>query len=273
MLRVFLTVSIALGLSGCTSLLYYPTQGQYFDPEKIPLEYKDLFIKGKDGAKIHAWYFPAKGPSKGTFLFFHGNAENLTSHFVGLYWLPSQGYSYLIFDYPGYNLSDGSPTPLSTVDAGKSVLRWIGENKESGPLYVYGQSLGGNIALRVIQEMKGEVPVKAVIVDGSFLSYRDVGRSILAKHWLTWAIQPLSYVVLSDKYAPDFDQEGLQAPLLVIHGEKDPVVPVDQGKKIFFSAREPKQIWLLPDGGHGDSFFIEGGGYRQKLLDYLAHLN
>jgi len=273
MIRLIVYFSFLVGLGACSSLLYYPTQGQYFNPKKIPLQYDDIFITGKDGRKIHAWYFHSPTKSKGTFLFFHGNGENLTSHFIGLHWLPSEGYSYLIFDYPGYDKSEGEPTPESTVEAGKEVLRWLVKNKEEGPLYIYGQSLGGNIALRVALEMKGEVPLKAVIVDGTFASYQEVGRSILAKHWLTWLIQPLSYVVLSDKYAPKPLADLSPIPLLVIHGVQDPVIPVEQGEKLYAQAPEPKNLWLLPYGTHGDSFFTEDGIYRQKLLDYLHGLN
>lgn len=261
-----------LGLSACSSLLYFPSQGQYYNPAKIPLAYDDVFITNKEGQKIHAWYFHSQGPSKGTFLFFHGNAENLTSHFIGLYWLPAQGYSYLIFDYPGYDKSDGSPTPESTVTAGKEVLRWLAQHKGDDPLYIYGQSLGGNIALRVTLDMKNEIPIKAVIIDGSFLSYKRAGRAVLAKNWITWIMQPLTYLVLSDKYAPRKIEDLPPIPLLVIHGENDPVVPVSQGKDLYARAKEPKQLWLLPKGSHGDSFFTEDGAYRQKLLDYLNSL-
>lgn len=273
MFRITLYLFFTLGLGACSTLLYYPTQGQYFNPAKIPLKYDDIFITNKDGHKIHAWYFPSQGVSKGTFLFFHGNGENLSSHFLGLYWLPAHGYSYLIFDYPGYDQSEGVPTPENTVETGKEVLRWLVQHKEPGPLYIYGQSLGGNVALRVVLEMKHEIPIKAVIVDGSFASYQDVGRAMMAKNWFTWLLQPLSYLVLSDKYAPNSLDELPPIPLLVIHGEKDPVVPVDQGKKLYAKAKEPKQLWLLPKGHHADSFFTEEGLYRQKLLDYLDSLN
>lgn len=272
MLRVFLAICMSILLGGCSSLLYYPTQGQHFDPGRIPLKYEDIFITGKDGKKIHAWYFPAVGPNKGTFLYFHGNGENLTSHFIGLFWLPAKGYSYMIFDYPGYDKSEGEATPESTVEAGKAALRWLTKNKNTGPLFIYGQSLGGNIALRVALDMKQEVPIKAVIVDGTFASYQGVGRAVLAKNWLTWLLQPLPYLVLSDKYAPNNLQDLPPIPLLVIHGELDPVIPVNEGKKLFAKASEPKQLWLLPEGHHGDSFFTEKARYREKLMEYLDSL-
>ncbi|MGZ3746319.1 MAG: alpha/beta hydrolase [Pseudobdellovibrionaceae bacterium] len=272
MMRLILYSGFIFGLGACSSLLYFPSQGQYYDPAKIPLQYEDLFITNSKGQKIHAWYFHSQGVSKGTFLFFHGNAENLTSHFISLSWLPAHGYSYLIFDYPGYDKSEGIPSPESTVDTGKDVLRWLAKNKEPGPLYIYGQSLGGNIALRVCLEMKNEIPLKAIIIDGSFASYKGVGRAVLAKSPLTWILQPLSYLVLSDRYAPQDIGQLSPIPLLVIHGEKDPVIPVSEGKKLYAKAKEPKRLWLLPKAYHGDSFFTEDGLYRQKLLDYLESL-
>jgi fermentation-respiration switch protein FrsA (DUF1100 family) len=272
MIRLIILFCLWGSLSACSSLLYYPSLGQYYDPAKIRLTYEDVFIPLKNGEKIHAWYFHSQGPSKGSFLFFHGNGENLTSHFIGLHWLPPLGYSYLIFDYPGYNKSDGKPTPQSTVEAGKEALRWFAQNKGQDPLYIYGQSLGGNIAMRVSLEMKDEIPFKAVIVDGSFLSYKQVAKAVLAKNWLTWLLQPFAYIALSDKFAPTKIKELSPVPLLILHGEKDSVVPVSQSKALFAEASEPKQLWLLPEGRHGDSFFTENKIYRQKLLEYLNGL-
>ncbi len=269
MLKIFFAGSLLTLITACSSFFYYPTRGQYYDPAKIPLKYEQIFIQPSNGKKIHAWYFPAEGVIKGTILFFHGNAENLSSHFVSLYWLPAFGYSYMIFDYPGYGESAGSPTPESTVESGKEVLKWLALQHKESPLFIYGQSLGGNIALRVALEMKDQIPLKAVIVDGSFASYKAVARSILAKHWLTWILQPLTYLVLSDKYAPDDVAKLSPIPLLVIHGEKDPVIPVEQGKKLFEKASEPKSLWILPFGFHGDAFFTENKIYRQKFLDFL----
>lgn len=272
MLRIFLYLCLTVLVGGCSSLLYYPTQGQHFNPARIPLKYEDVYVTNKFGQKIHAWYFRSVGPNKGTFLFFHGNGENLTSHFIAFYWLPAMGYSYLIFDYPGYDKSEGQPTPENTVETGKDVLRWLNQNKGDGPLYIYGQSLGGNIALRVALDMKNEVPFKAVIVDGTFASYQNIGRAVLAKQWFTWPLQFLPYLVLSDKYAPNKLNELPPIPLLVIHGELDPVIPVEEGKKLFAKASEPKQLWLLPEGHHGDSFFTEKGAYRKKLIEYIESL-
>jgi hypothetical protein len=272
MIRFVVYINFLLGLSACSSLLYFPSQGQYYNPAKIPLDYEDIYITNRYGQRIHAWYFHSHKPSNGTFIFFHGNAQNLTSHFIGLYWLPALGYNYLIFDYPGYGKSEGIPTPESTVETGKDVLRWLSLHKDPGPLYIYGQSLGGNIALRVALETKNEIPVKAIVIDGSFFSYRSVARAVLAKNWFTWPFQPLGYLLLSDKFAPENLADLSPIPLLVIHGQKDPVIPVAQGIQLFSEAKEPKELWLLPEGYHGDSFFTEDGAYRQKLLDYLAVL-
>ncbi|MEN9724357.1 MAG: hypothetical protein RJB38_2343, partial [Pseudomonadota bacterium] len=58
-------------------------------------------------------------------------------------------------------------------------------------------------------------------------------------------------------------------PLLVIHGEKDPVIPVQFGRRIFELAKEPKELWLIPNGQHLDTMFREKGKYRDRLVDWL----
>lgn len=257
-------------LSGCSSLFYYPTRKTYHDPSKAGLVNEDVEFVSESGDKIHAWWFGATGKeSKGTVVFFHGNAENLTSHFANLMWLPAEGYNYFIFDYPGYGRSSGHPTPMGALNSGIAAIRWVVKNKDQRPLIVYGHSLGGNIALRSVLDLKDSVPFRAVIIDSSFPSYRKIAARKLSSFWLTWPFQPLVYAFLSDRYAPDRIDALSPTPLLVIHGQKDIQVEPEFGEMIFKAAKEPKQIWRIPDGSHGSTFWRHERVYRKKLLRYL----
>ncbi|WP_413558167.1 alpha/beta hydrolase [Bdellovibrio sp. HCB209] len=269
-LKFLSLAALVVLISGCQSAFYYPSPIQFYSPDRIGLKYEDVKFKTSAGDEIHAWYFatPQK-ESKGTVLFFHGNAQNLTSHFMMFYWLPKEGYNYMIFDYPGYGQSSGKPSPKSTLESGVAAAKWLRENKDTRPLIIYGQSLGGIIAMRTVKEIKDQQPIRNLIVDSSFSSYRKIGRRVLARSWVTWILQPLTYVALSDSYSPEPLSDFSPIPMLFIHGTDDPVIPFASSEDMFAAAREPKQFWTVPGGHHGDLFEVNNRELRQKFLNYL----
>ncbi len=262
-------IGLSLLLSSCSSLMYYPKSQQFVDPARFNLKPEDVYFKNKEGQTLHGWWFQSSTKvAKGTWVYFHGNAENLTSHFLALSWLPAEGYNYFIFDYPGYGKSEGKPDPYHNVISGNAALEWVNRNKDPNPLIVYGQSMGSIIAMRTAIEMKNKIPIQIVIADGSFSSFQRIARKKLAQHWLTWIAQPFVYVLLSDRWAPDVEELS-PTPLLVLHGENDFVIELEHGKRVYQDAREPKAYLSLPEGGHGNLFWVAGKGFRKTVLDQI----
>ncbi|MES2767613.1 MAG: alpha/beta fold hydrolase [Bdellovibrionota bacterium] len=257
---------------GCSSLLYYPTKVVHYEPAQLGLVPIENEMEVDLGVKIHGWYLKSKAKNpKGVLVFFHGNAQNLTSHYISLSWILKEGYDYYIWDYRSYGKSSGEPSPQNTVSDGKEIIKYIYNKNPKLPLYVFAQSLGGIIAMRAVIDLKGEIPIKAMIVDSTAQSYQSVGRDILSKHWLTWIFQPLSYVLISDKYAPE-DRVGeiSPIPLLVIHGTKDQVISYKFGEEIFKDAKDPKEFISIENGTHIDSFWGKGAEIaRKKFLDFV----
>lgn len=258
--------------TGCSSFLYYPTREEHVDRTKMPIKPEDLTITSADGTKLHAWRFKSqlKKPSPCVILHFHGNAQNISTHFFSFYTAPSQGYDYVIFDYRGYGSSEGRPSPRGTVEDGHAALRFVRDNYPDRPIVVVGQSLGGAVGLRSVIDMKNEVPVKLVVVDSTFASYRSAARKVLSNHWLTWLFQPIGWLAMSDEYAPKGRVKELSPiPLVVIHGDQDRGVHFDLGRTLYEEAAEPKEFWHVPGGGHIDFMFREKGKYAEKFYDKL----
>lgn len=270
MIRIVSIFLASVFCVGCASFFYYPTHQTYFDPEKyFGLKPQDIFLNLDPETTLHAWYFQTESKKpKGTFIQFHGNAENLTSHYAMLAWVIRAEYNLLIFDYPGYGKSTGKPSPKTTVRAGVAFLDWTQKNSPM-PHIVYGNSLGGIIALRSIEEMKNSFKPEAIIIDASFDSYTSIARRKLASWWLTWPLQWLSYLVLSDRWAPKDIKALSPTPILFIHGKKDRVIPYDFSERMFNKAGDPKALWLIEEGLHGNTFSVSGGLYQKHLLDYL----
>lgn len=266
-------IAVTAFLPGCSSLMYYPKKENIYDPRKVNLIPEEIFFRNQENQKLHGWWFESKQqPAKGTWVYFHGNAENISTHFLALSWLPEAGYNYFIFDYPGYGQSEGQPDPYHNVISGSAALQWVHQHKDPRPLIVYGQSMGGIIAMRTAIEEKGKIPMKAVIADGTFSSFQRIARKKIASSWITWLFQPFAYLTLSDRWAPEVEKIS-PVPLIVLHGEQDRVIEIEYGEKVFRDAQEPKAFIRVPEAGHGNVFWVAERKYRKLLIDQLEKIS
>ncbi|TGK13126.1 alpha/beta hydrolase [Leptospira fletcheri] len=262
---------------GCTSLYYHPTKLEYFTPDKFGFKAESSFLNAKDGVKLHLWKIHSQNSDapkspRGIILQFHGNGENMSTHFISLVWLVNYGYELYTYDYRGYGASGGKPDPESLYEDSLLVLEQVHSYARSidRKLIVYGQSLGGAVALRAVPDMKTKDHLSLVVADGTFSSYRDVavqtGNKIL--------FPPMGYLLgpfFSDTMSPkNFISKISPIPLLVVHGTEDPVVPFSNGKEVFRLAAEPKLFWEIRGGGHVDWMQLgrsEGAKNFVKLLN------
>ena len=267
----FLLVVPLLVLSSCGGLFYHPDNHVYVDIKKLDIQPQQIELKTTDGKKFYGWYFKASDKPKGKILFFHGNAQNRTSHFFSLNWILKNNYDYFIFDYPGYGESEGSPDQFSTTDSGTKALEWLNKQGPETPLIIYGQSLGGNIALYTATKNKALAKPCLIAVDSTFKSYRKVAQRVLARHWLTWPVQGLSYLLVSDSYsAEDHIGEISPIPFLIFHSPGDPVVDFESGHEIFEAAGEPKKFYTVPGAGHTLAFNgVDREEFRKGFLEAL----
>lgn len=258
-------------LSGCSGLLYYPTRGLHYDPARFGLKPEEVFFSSANGAKLFGWHFKsqAKAKSKATVVLFHGNGENLSSHYLHLTWILKYPFDLFVFDYQGYGRSEGSPSPEKTVQDGIAALEWVQKN-HPGPIVVVGQSLGGAVAMRSVIETKDRLPIRFLAVDSTFPSYRSMGRQVLSRSWITWPFQWLGWLVMSDAWAPEGRiGEISPIPMLVIHGKQDQVVEFKMGERVFAEAKDPKEFWEIRSGGHTDVFTIQPDSYKEKFVERI----
>jgi fermentation-respiration switch protein FrsA (DUF1100 family) len=273
-IRTNLLFIVVILASSCSSFLYYPSKKVFVDPKKMKMKPMDVYLQvGQE--KVHGWYFKVKKPTA-LVVFFHGNAQNISSHFLALAWLPKLNVDYFIFDYPGYGKSSGIPTPSNTVESGIAAINWgLKKAQERGvPLTVYAQSLGGAVAMRSLAEMQKIDCMRDLVVDSTFLSYKKTGSDIFSKAILTWPFQWLPYLVLSDKYAPKGHLHKLEKyNLTVIHGKKDQIIRYHLGEDVFKSFKGKKQLWAIPNGRHTDSFWRKDQTYGKRFYKLITDSN
>ncbi len=257
--------------AGCSSPFFYPDRHFYSDPAELNPNYQSLYLPTQDGGRIHAWWLPAQtAQDKGTLLFFHGNAQNLTSHVINLAWINKAGYNLMVFDYRGYGQSVGDPNLANALMDARAAYDWVLE--QNGPLFVIGQSLGGVLATAFIAEnpeVKNQI--KGLIIDAAFTGFQDIAREKLGAFWLTWPLQyPLSWLVVAAPDPVDALPKMSDLPKLLIHSTRDVVIPFAHGDKLFAVAAPPKQR-LVTDTEHTYTFTAQK--YRGVLLSFLNQDN
>jgi len=284
-MRHCLFVLLFFLFSGCSSLFYYPDSFLHFPPEKFGFKKEEFTLRAADGTKLVAWRFLArKKPYRGVILQFHGNAENISSHYTTLIWLTDLGFDLIIFDYRGYGGSQGEPSPAGTAQDGVAAIafaqdffheRSISEFRPPGArpkFIVYGQSLGGAIAGRALELTAPEVQasVDQVILEATFYSYKKIGAAVMRGSPITWLFSPLAYVLLSDgESSENYLKSENHPPLLVLHSKDDNVVPFALGENLFEIASPAKRFWKIDQLGHLETFWLSGGKPNVENRDRL----
>jgi fermentation-respiration switch protein FrsA (DUF1100 family) len=264
---------LALGLTACTQVFFQPHGVLVATPGQFGLEYQRVEFKAGDGTELFAWFLPARGQARGTVLYLHGNAENISTHFANVAWMPAAGFSVLAFDYRGYGASKGTPSLHGAqldIDAAMRVLLER-PDVDPGRIFIFGQSLGGALAIHYAAHSAFRKNVRAVVVDSPFSDYHLITQEKLASTPLTWAFQWLPLLTVNNDYSPQASVRALSPiPLLLIHGDSDGVVPVGHSQRLYERAAEPKELWIVPGAGHIQA--VKEKSIRERLTDFLRRL-
>jgi uncharacterized protein len=261
-------------LSGCTNLFFQPHSFLIDTPDRHGLEYRIENFKAADGTALNAWFLPARikagEKAKATVLFLHGNAENISTHFRNVVWLPAEGFNVLALDYRGYGASDGEPSLAGMQLDIDAAMRSLLAHKDVDPdkIIIFGQSLGGSLAIYYAAHSAYRANIRVVVIDSAFFDYRQITKEKLAGFFLTWPFQWLPWLTVDDDYSPANAVAAISPlPLLLIHGDQDVVVPTHNSQQLFERAKEPKELWIVPGAGHTQS--LNNETVRNRLLEYL----
>lgn len=241
----------------------------YADPVDSGLRYEVIKFPSGDGTELTGMFFASTGPALGTVVHLHGNAQNMTSHFSYSAWLAREGFNVFVFDYRGYGASKGKPGLDGAIRDAEAALRQVRKipGVDSGRIAVFGQSLGGAISIAAIAGAGLPQP-RALVLEGTFYSYRSVGSAVLRKHWWSWPFSWLPWLTVTGSHSPGKEIAGITCPKLFIHSVKDPVVPFSQGKRLYAEAPGPKEFWT-PPYGHTDAFAGQRETYGPRLAAFL----
>jgi fermentation-respiration switch protein FrsA (DUF1100 family) len=255
--------------SGCASLFFYPEKQHFDNPALNQFIHEDIYFRTADGTLLHSWFFPAK-EALGSVLFLHGNAENISTHVSSILWLVRSGFNVLAFDYRGYGLSEGKPSLQGVHNDAEAALETLLAMSvvDKDRIIVFGQSIGGAVAVNLVAATPHKDHIKALIVDSAFASYRSIAREKMNQFLLTWLFQyPLSWL-FNDSYSPAKKIAAVSpVPVLIMHGTLDQVVPMHHGELLFQEAQQPKEFWPVTAVGHIQGVSVPS--VRERLLLYL----
>lgn len=237
--------------------MYFPDPARV-DPIEAGLEgVEEVELATPDGETLVAWSAPA-GPGRPTLLYFHGNAGAAYYRAERIATFRADGYGVLYLNARGYGGSSGRPSEAANVtDAVLAYDHLAGRGLKPADIVLYGESIGTGIAVQLALKR----PVKALVLEAPLTSTVDVGRRV---YWFL----PLG-LILTDQYRSIDYVARLKAPVLVLHGARDGVVPVSHGRRIYEAANEPKSLVLLPEAGHSDHFDFGGWQAIRAFLEAL----
>lgn len=242
-----------------SAYIFFPDSELVMTPADAGLAYEEVSFAAADGTALHGWFVPGR-PELPALLFCHGNAGNISHRVDNLRLLHRLGLNVLIFDYRGYGRSSGRPTEEGTYNDARGALAWL-ERRGWGPdrTILFGRSLGAAVALQLALE----VSPAGVILESPFTSVAAMGRHHSPILWL------LAGWLLNARYDNLEKIVHLKAPLMILHGDADDIVPARMGRALYEKAPEPKRFHLLPGAGHNDSYEVGGDAYWSYWRDFV----
>lgn len=241
--------------------VYYPSPWQDADWARqsgLPLE--EVWFQASDGVKLFGWFVEAPG-SPAVMIWCHGNAGNISHRLDNIAEWHRRGLSLLIFDYRGYGRSDGRPSEDGLYRDAQAAYQFLTQQRGVPPerLIIFGRSLGAAVA----GELAATQPAARLILESPFPSV----EAMVKVHY-----GPLPmHLLLRARFHLLPRLQKVRIPILVVHGDRDSIVPLPLGRQVYDAAPEPKAFYLIPGADHNDTYVVGGEPYFTRLLSFITN--
>lgn len=242
-------------------LAFFPFPGEDETPQQAGIPFEAVTIHTTDGERLRAWLMtpPAPHAARARIVYFHGNGGNLSNWSPILATIVRHGYAVLAVDYRGYGLSTGRPTERGLYrDVDAVVAHPWPEAVNTLPLIYWGRSLGGAMAAYAATARKPD----GVIIEAGFPSARAAVRS-------SPVLAVLSLLASYRFPAGEFLNQA-NAPVLMLHGDRDRVIPFALGRELFDQVTAPKEFVAIPGGDHNDAAAPDPRPYWAAIDRFIA---
>jgi uncharacterized protein len=242
--------------------LFYPNypgrlEGDW-KPASLPVQ--DVWLLTSDGVKLHGWWIAAEN-ARFTFIAFHGNASNIANRAEVYEFLHQTPANVFAVEYRGYGRSEGSPGEAGLYRDADAAYKFAVQSKGIPPerIISFGQSLGTGVAAYLGANSK----VGGVILEAPFPSVSSVARRVF------WFLPGISLLV-AGQFPTANRLQRIQAPILIVHCTRDPVIPPDLEEEVYRAARSPKYILRVQGQCHEEASLYAPAQYRAALDSFLS---
>lgn len=258
---------LALAWAGQRRLMYFPF-GRVPTPASLGLtDAEAVTFAAADGVTLRGWFVPAENSSGGsaawTMVVFNGNAGNRAYRATLALAFRTRGVAVLLFDYRGYGDSDGSPHERGLALDARAARNYLltRPDVDASRLVYFGESLGAAVAV----ELATEDPPSALVLRSPFTSMVDVGR-------VHYPILPVD-LLLRDRFASIERIAAVRPPLLIIAGDRDSIVPLDQSRRLYDAATSAKQFVVIEGADHNDAELVAGPVVVAATMRFLGQVH
>jgi len=245
-------------------MIYFPLDHHVPAAGSILPGASEVSTTTSDGLELGAWFMPAVHVTpRATVLVFPGNAGNRAGRAPLAQALAERGFSVMLLDYRGYGGNPGAPTERNLARDGRAARAFMEsrEDVDAGKLIYFGESLGAAVAL----ELAIEHPPALLVLRSPFASMTEIGK-------LHYPFMPVG-LLLADRYPSIERAPALQAPLLVIAGSRDDIVPLDQSRALYDAVSGPTKRLVVIDGaGHNDLALLAGEEMLEAIDDFWCEV-
>jgi len=222
-LKTFSLLLIIFFFTGCINeVIYQPNNKIYRSSNKYNCQENNIYSDDNVSLNTKIYFSSKKVEFKGTVVVFHGNSDNISTLGHQIFDFINNGYNLFLFDYRGYGKSTGKPSQEGLNKDAKAILNYVIANytKNNEKLIIYGQSLGGAVLLRAIKDIEEKEKISSIIVEGSFLSYKQIAEDKFIF---------LTSLLIDDKFSPNQIDRNLKIPILIIHSINDKIISYSHG--------------------------------------------
>ncbi len=250
-------------------LIFFPDKSNdSTTPDAYGIEYDDVTFRTEDGLNLNGWFVSGKKSSHDdnlhTLLWFHGNAGNINRRLDNIKMLHDRvPVNVFIIDYRQFGKSEGKVSEQGTYLDAKAALSYLHARKDinNEKIIFFGRSLGSAVAV----DLAVKETCCALILETPFTSIKEMGKTL-------YPFLSISLHFLRTKYDSLSKIKHIKVPTLIMHGDKDELVPFKQGMKLYEHANEPKEFYTIPGANHNDTHIVGGEEYFDVIRDFVNKL-
>ncbi len=249
-------VLVALLMFQERRLIFFPTRSVAALPSDFGLRAEELAIMTADGVMLHGWWIEGRGDR--VLVWYHGNAGNIGDRLHNARWFVDRlGVDVVLVDYRGYGRSQGTPSEEGIHLDGLAIYDAVAERSvRAENIVLFGRSLGGAVAIETsLHRRAGALVLESV--------FRSV-PALAAEHY--WFVPS---AVVRTRMDNESKIGRVQVPTLVLHGDRDTIVPLEHGRRLFASAACPARLHVIEGAGHNDTYLVGGEPYAGAWAAFL----